>query len=308
MNENEEKVIDVDVIKDDTKKKMSPKEKRNAIIICSIGTAILLGTIAIPVIGHFADQISPSKKTSPSFTWDNQTPGLYTENGIFRTNENVFSLEKEGERYVVSGIKVSDEDKYLIMPSAVTISSENKTYNIDNVTLKEENATNIFASSTTKIKGVYFSDIYTNIGDSTFTNMPDLEEVKFGSGDGYQTIGSNAFSENHSLKSITFSKNLHTLGENVFENDTSLEKLSFSNTKLQNIGEKAFKGCSSLKEIYLPSSIASIPSELFSGCISLTKINYEGSVAAWANLTKSTTWNQNSSITNVICSDGSIVQ
>ena len=303
MNENEEKIVDVEIIKDDKKSKMSSKEKRNAIIICSAGALILLGTIAIPVIGHFADQISPSKKSSPSFSWDNQMPGLYTENGLFRTNTDVFSLEKDGERYAVSGIKATNEDKYLIMPSAVTISSENKTYNIDNV---KENEVNVFNSKDIKIKGVYFSYVYTGIGSNAFRYMSELEEVKFGSGDGSEHIDSFAFADNQSLKSITFSKNLTTLGIGAFENDVSLEKVDLLNTKLTNIYKQCFSGCTSLKEINLPSTITSIPENLFAGCSSLTSINYASTTAAWANLSKADNWNKDSAIKNIVCTDGTL--
>ncbi len=305
MNENEEKVIDVNVI-DDKKSKMNPKEKRNAIIICSVGAAILLGTIIIPVIGHFSSQISPSKKSSPSFSWDNQTPGLYTENGLFRTNSNVFSLEKEGERYIVYGVNSTDEDKYLIMPSAVNVSSENKTYAINSVALKNEGDSNIFNSTDSKIKGVYFSGLYSKIGSFSFQNLLNLEEVKFGSGEGSQSIEKNAFANDISLKNIVFSKNLVSVGESAFENNTALVSINFKDTKLQTLSKNAFAGCTSLSEVTLPSSLSSVSESLFLGCTSLETIKYSNTVAAFTNLTRGVDWSKGSSIKEVVCTDSTI--
>ncbi len=305
MNENEEKIIDVDVI-DDKKSKMNPREKRNAIIICSVGMAILLGTIIIPIIGHFSSQISPSKKSSPSFSWDNQTPGLYTDNGLFRTNSNVFSLEKEGERYVVYGVNSTDEDKYLIMPSAVNISSENKTYAISSVALKSESDSNIFNSTDCKIKGVYFSGLYSRIGSSSFQNLSNLEEVKFGSGEGIQNIEKNAFANDISLKNIVFSRNLISIGENAFENNVSLTSINFKDTSLEALGSSVFAGCTSLNDITLPSSLKEISESLFAGCTSLETIKYSSTAAAFKNLTKGVDWSKDSSVKEVVCTDSTI--
>ncbi len=306
MNENEEKIIDVEVNDVEKNKKTNPKEKRNAIIICSVGAVVLLGTIAFPIIGHFASQISQSKKSSPSFSWDNQTPGLYTENGLFRTNSNVFTLEKDGGRYVVSDIKVSDEDRYVIMPSYVNSTSENKVYSINEVTLANKENTNIFGSADNQIKGVYFSGLYSKIGDYTFKDLTTLEEVKFGSGDGNQNIGKSAFANDFALRNITFPKNLISIGECAFESNTALTALNFTDTKLQTLSEKAFAGCTSLTDVTLPSSLSSISSSIFSGCTSLKTIKYSSTVAAFSNLTKNTSWDKGSSINKIICSDGVI--
>lgn len=308
MNENEEKIVDVEIVNENKAAKGNPKEKRNAIIICSVGAVILLGTVIIPVIGHFANQISPSKKASPSFSWDTQTPGLYTENGLFRTNSNVFKIEKDGERYVVLDVNATEEDKYLIMPSAVNISAENKVYPISEVTLKEETNSNVFGSSDIKIKGIYFSGLYSKIGANTFQNLSDLEEVKFASASsGVQNIESNAFANNKSLKNISFAKNLISIGKNAFENDISITSLDFSATSLQTLSANAFAGCTALTSVVLPSTLSSLSEGIFSGCSSLETINYSSTMASWKNLVASTNWDKDSSIESIVCSDGTIV-
>ena len=74
-------------------------------------------------------------------------------------------------------------------------------------------------------------------------------------------IGSNAFGECISLSNVNF-------GINKDKNEDPI--LDDNNYKIQ---EYAFKGCTSLKQIYIPSFIADISQEAFSSCINLTTIN-----------------------------------
>lgn len=121
---------------------------------------------------------------------------------------------------------------------------------------------NLVSSGVNSLKGIYFPSLYTTIGASSFANMPKLEEIRFGSGEGNQTIQNRAFENAVSLKEISFSKNLVSIGTETFKNNTSLLKVNLLSTSLKTLGEGAFSGCSSLKEIYLPSSLISLPSSL----------------------------------------------
>lgn len=287
-----------------TKEKMSPKEKKYTILISAIGSLILLGSILFPVLGHFSDQISPSKPTIPSFSWDNQKPGVYDEKKLFRTSNNIFSIQKSNDDYLIKDISLEENDMYLVFPSSVK--DENGNYFSITATEKESVHENLVSSSVNSLKGIYFPSLYTTIGASSFANMPKLEEVRFGSGEGNQTIQNRAFENAVSLKEISFSKNLVSIGAETFKNNTSLLKVNLLFTSLKTLGEGAFSGCSSLKEIYLPSSLISLPSSLFASCSSLTKIHYAGKLTAWANLPKDSSWMKGSSITEIICSDGGI--
>lgn len=301
MENTEEKVIEnpSDNVKENTK--MSPKEKRNTAIILSVLGIVLLGTIITPIIGSLSSVISPSKKTSPSFSWDTQTPGLYKKDKTFRTNNNVFSLATSNENTYVDSISLTDDDIYLVMPSSVTNTDNTKT----SLVMLPDKETNIF-SGNNKLEGIYFPSLYVSIGDYAFSSMPALKEIKFGSGNGVQTLGDYVFKDSTSLSNITFSRNLTTLGRGAFSGATTITSIDFSSTTIKTVGEECFAGCSSLANVTLTTSITSLPARLFKNCSSLTSIIYEGNKNAWNNLSKDSTWSADSSISKIICSDGEI--
>lgn len=286
------------------KEKLSPKEKKYTIIIGCIGSLILLGSILFPLLGHFADQISPSKPAIPSYSWDNQRPGVYDEKKLFRTSNDIFSIQKEEDAYFIKDVSLEEKDTYLVFPSSVK-DEDGKYYSITG-TNKESVHSNLVSSSTNSLKGVYFPSLYMTIGESSFANMPSLEEVRFGSSEGSQNIQAHAFENDTSLKNVSFSKNLVSIGNETFKNNSSLEEINLLSTSLKALGEGAFSGCSSLKDVYLPSSLTSLPKNLFESCSSLAKIHYEGKKAAWENLSKDSLWANGSSITEIVCNDSTI--
>lgn len=301
MENAEEKIIENSSENVIENTKMSPKEKRNVAIILSVLAIVVLGTIITPIIGSLSSVISPSKKAMPSFSWDTQTPGLYKKDKTFRTNENVFSLNKNGDGTYVDSVSLTEDDVYLVMPSSFTNDNNEKT----NLTSLPNKEGNIF-SGTNKLEGIYFPSLYTSIGNYSFSSMPSLKEVKFGSGDGVQVLGDYVFKDSSSLTSVTFSRNLTTLGKGAFEGASSITSIDFSNTSIKTIGEECFSGCSSLSSVYLTTSITSLPKNLFKSCSALTSITYEGTVNAWNNLSKDSSWNASSSIAKIVCSDGII--
>lgn len=301
MEEKEEKIIDNPLQEEDPSRKK--KEKKYAILIISLFSLVLIGTISIPIIGSFASSISPSKKSVPSFSWDNQTPGVYKKNKTFRTNEDVFTLKKENDVYSIDEISVTSGDAYLIMPSKFYV-SEKETASVTAISAKETNI--LSSSSVDEIEGIYFPSLYTSIGDNAFAGMTSLKEVKFGSGNGIQKIADGAFKNDSLLMKVTFSKNLTSIGSNSFLSNASLESVDLEDTSIKTIGDNAFEGCTSLTSFILPTSIASMPKELFKGCTSLTSLTYKGTKNAWSNLKKDSSWSANSSLTKVTCSDGEV--
>lgn len=72
------------------------------------------------------------------------------------------------------------------------------------------------------------------------------------------------------------------------------------------IGDRAFFDCPSLSSLTIPSSVKNIGSAVFATCPNLTKLDYASTQANWKNITKARDWNQDSNITTIVCTDGTI--
>jgi len=86
-----------------------------------------------------------------------------------------------------------------------------------------------------------------------------------------KSIGSGAFRDCASLKSISLPTGITSIGDEAFYFCKSLASINIPNSVVE-IGEGAFLNCSSLKSISIPSSVKSIGSGAFSGCIGLTAL------------------------------------
>ena len=113
-----------------------------------------------------------------------------------------------------------------------------------------------------------------------------LEEIKFGANSQLEVIGSQAFRDCRSLKSITIPASVKEIGEAAFVSSATLSDTmpEFSNinslttvkfaegSKLETIGDYAFQMQSALKSIDIPDGVKEIGEGVFSGCSSLTSI------------------------------------
>lgn len=305
MNE-EEKIVKKEISENEAegqkRQKMDPKTKRNTMIIGTIGGLILVGTIATALIGHFANQMRHTANTTPILNWNQQKPGTYDENRVFLTNKDVFSIIKNDDTYAVNGVNLTEDAIYLVMP----VSFQEEGGPIHSFNVVPDGSKNIITSLANHLKGVYFPTLYSSLGSYSFSDMPSLEEVAFGSGDGTQKLGEGVLSDNPFLKKVTFSKNLLSIGKEAFKNDLGLNEISLLDTKLNVLGEGAFRNCASLSKVHLPSTINRLPADLFNGCPLLADVYYHSTMAAFQNLPKEESWNANSAISSIICTDGTI--
>ena len=85
------------------------------------------------------------------------------------------------------------------------------------------------------------------------------------------------------LKGIKFSDDgigkIKSIGYRAFVNCTSLTEIDLGGmTALDTISGGAFRGCSELAEVTLPSGIAAVPADAFRGCSKLKSVTMQGSV------------------------------
>lgn len=93
------------------------------------------------------------------------------------------------------------------------------------------------------------------------------------------SIGTNAFS-NTSLTSIEIPSSVTSIGLDAFYNCTNLETVTFSDPveggvpSLEEIGNRAFWGCTALTSIEIPSSVTSIGTNAFYNCTNLETVTF----------------------------------
>ena len=112
-----------------------------------------------------------------------------------------------------------------------------------------------------------------SIGESAFADCAKLTTVTFGESSNITTVGASAFSGCSALTSVDFggAKKLQTLGECAFNNceklaninRTSDGKNDLRSSTLTSIGRYTFGGCTSLANLYLPSTLMRINAEAF---------------------------------------------
>lgn len=90
-------------------------------------------------------------------------------------------------------------------------------------------------------------------------------------------IPTRAFEHCTNITKIDFSmcKNLSNIDERAFNGCISLKELDLSQTNVNMIGSKAFKDCTDLTCIKLPSTLETIERKAFKNCSNLSKLNFD---------------------------------
>ncbi len=98
--------------------------------------------------------------------------------------------------------------------------------------------------------GIYgklvLSDTITEVGDQTFRNCKDIEEIVFG--DGITELNGIGLYGHDKLESIVLGDNIRIIGDSTFENCSSLSTITLP-ASLEKIGDRAFYGNTSLYKI-----------------------------------------------------------
>ena len=152
------------------------------------------------------------------------------------------------------------------------------------------------------LKSIEIPNKVTKIGEKAFHSCWNLELTEIP--ESVETIDSGAFHYCGKITSLKIPKNVTEIKSWTFARTglTTIE-LHESITKL---GYRAFLQCSSLSSLKIPSSVKNIDSLVFEDCSSLTKVDYASTQANWNNITKARDWNQDSNITTIVCTDGTI--
>lgn len=100
-------------------------------------------------------------------------------------------------------------------------------------------------------------------------NEPDILQIEIP--EGIAAISDNAFSDFNKLTSVILPKTLIKIGDRAFEGCSSLKNINLENVSV--IGERAFCHCTSLSDVRFGDKIGYLCNAVFNGCSSLEKIN-----------------------------------
>ena len=119
------------------------------------------------------------------------------------------------------------------------------------------------------------------VDDYCFQKCANLKKVVLE--DGVLETGASCWANDEALEEVVFSSTLKKLGGFAFFRCPSLDTLDgFSGlTSLNSIGEKAFKHCSSLTTLAMPSQVTTIPKEMCNYCSNLQTVTGTANVKSY---------------------------
>lgn len=106
-----------------------------------------------------------------------------------------------------------------------------------------------------------------------FSEDASLKEVSISAS--VVELGDFAFTNNSELTSVTFVGGNVELGSAVFSNCSSLSVFNMNNATSSNLPRNTFENSISIKELYLPCGIVSIPSQMFMNYNNLTTVKID---------------------------------
>lgn len=126
-------------------------------------------------------------------------------------------------------------------------------------------------SETAEIPSTVDSITVSALGKGCFSNNETLKKVTFPRS--AVSIGDYCFSGCKNLSAAVIPDSVSFLGKGAFENCTSLEKISLSSS-LKSIGESAFKNCYMLDNVRIPQGVLSVEKSAFENCLVLGKLTF----------------------------------
>ena len=154
-----------------------------------------------------------------------------------------------------------------------------------------------------KLRTIEIPDKVTKIDEWAFRSCSILESIEIP--DSVEIINYGAFDYCRKITSLKIPKKVTEIKNWTFAR-TGLKTIEL-HENITLIGNYAFFECTSLSSLKIPSSVTYIDSLAFKGCSNLTTINYNSTQADWnSKIKKARDWNQDSNITTIVCTDGTI--
>lgn len=159
-------------------------------------------------------------------------------------------------------------------------------------------------SSCNKLTALVIPGSITSIGKGAISFCWELTSVVIS--EGVSSISPAMFAYCQKLTSIEIPSSVTSAGSFVFQACDSLTSVVIAEG-VTSIGDGFFDGCDSLTYIAIPASMTALGKGAFSYCTGLTRINFAGTMAQWQDIEPyNKSWKDNSNVTEVICTDGSI--
>lgn len=162
----------------------------------------------------------------------------------------------------------------LVSLNEIVVEEKNPNYSSEDGILYNKGCTELIACPATKAE-VVIPDGVTHIGSVAFRNHSSLRSITMP--DSLSSIGNYAFCNCSNLTDIRIPDGVTYVGGYAFYNCSSLTNISISN-RVTDIKENTFSDCTSLTSVIIPNGVTTIGGYAFYGCNSLTSIRIPDSV------------------------------
>lgn len=212
---------------------------------------------------------------------DNEITIEEYHDGILVTviSEKAFENCKKIESITIpSSIKTIGKDTFVGCSNLknINVDPSNRYYcSIDGNLYSKDGTTLIYYAQGKKEKSFTVPDQVTKIERGAFRDCDSLKEIIFP--ENLKSIEAYAFQDCDGLESITTPAALQSIGNSAFSNCKSLKYATILNGTILNstisISDMVFANCSSLEEIFIPSSVEYWGSDITKNCTKLTTVH-----------------------------------
>ena len=189
-------------------------------------------------------------------------------------------FDKAQPKIIIVPAKISGE---VVLPSTLTEINDNAFYD-------RSGLTKLTVSSGIKSIGSY---AFYGCSCEIVWDNPSITE-----------IGKDAF-QGYEGEALTVPETVSVIGNRAFGTCVNLNEFVLSDG-VKEIGNGAFYACKNLKNVTIGENVTSIGGYVFSGCNALKSVTFNGTKEQWNAIKKSEYWDTTSSLTSVVCSDGTI--